>query len=103
MLKVIRSSCNTTYPPIGFFVDNCDRFDRYPFSPRYPALAEIFGFEIESAQRFCREVSELFHYALQQKKITTLAVPAKKKDQAECSGKAVIEIQTDIPLDQAER
>ena len=73
------------------------------FSPRYPALAEIFGFEIETAQRFCREVSELFHYALQQKQITTLAVPAKKKDQAECSGKAVIEIQTEIPLDQAER
>jgi len=72
---------------------------------RYPALAEMFDMEVESAQRFCQEVSQLFHYGVEQKKLASLATTVRKAGnvERECSGKAVIEIQTEIPFDPAER
>jgi len=72
---------------------------------RYEALSELFNLEIASAQRFCREISELFHYGVEQKKLASLATTVRKAGnvETECSGKAVIEIQTEIPYDPAER
>jgi len=75
---------------------------------RYPALADMFGMEVASAMRFCQEISELFHYGLQQKKVSSLATSLRSSGKSEvaeqeCSGKAVIEIQTEIPIDPAER
>ena len=50
-------------------------------------------------------MSQLFHYGVEQKKLASLATTVRKAGnvERECSGKAVIEIQTEIPFDPAER
>ena len=47
----------------------------------------------------------MFHYGVEQKKLASLATTVRKAGnvETECSGKAVIEIQTEIPYDPAER